>query len=147
MNALLFVAIPLMTMSMLHVWMGIIGFASVLPVSLPFQVYSMAIGGVKHCAMIVGIFEFVSHFVEAGFDLATGELLEEEKFVPWLACNTGFAVLGLLLMATFYWLDWRRAPNASTMTAAWALQRHERADRQTDTKGGASQFSNFSRGG
>ena len=49
------------SMTGLHIFMGIIGFSSVLPVSLPFLVYSMAVGGVKHCAVIVATFEFVAH--------------------------------------------------------------------------------------
>jgi sugar phosphate permease len=106
------------TMTNLHIFMGVIGFAGVLPVSLPFQVYAMAVGGVKHCAVIVATFEFVAHFVESGIDLLTGELLEQHEFETWLVINVAFAVLGAVCMALFYWLDWRRAPGASTLTAA-----------------------------
>jgi len=110
----------------LHLFMAVIGFASVLPVSLPFQVYSMAMGGVKHCAVIVATFEFVTHFVEAAVDLWTGELLEEEEFGTWLVINCVFALLGLLAMAIFYYLDWKRAPLASSLTAAPDLDVHDK---------------------
>ena len=44
----------------LELFMGVVGFASVLPVSLPFQVFAMAIGGVEHCGLIVATFERVA---------------------------------------------------------------------------------------
>jgi len=106
------------SMGMMHVFMGTIGFASVLPVSLPFQVYAMAVGGVKHCAVIVAMFELFAHFIEAAMDLVTGELLEGEEFGSWLVVNVCFATIGMLSMAAFYYLDWSRASGASSLTAA-----------------------------
>lgn len=111
----------------LHVFMAIIGFASVLPVSLPFQVYSMAMGGVTHAGMLVATFEFVVHFVEAGLDLLVGQLLEERRYATWLGINCLFALLGTIAMALFYWLDWRRAPSASTLVAAPDLNTKDKA--------------------
>jgi hypothetical protein len=49
----------------LRVFVAIVGFASVIPVSLPFQVYAMAIGGVEHCGMIVAGFELCAQVIEA----------------------------------------------------------------------------------
>lgn len=106
------------SMTKLHVFMATIGFASVLPVSLPFQVYSMGMGGARHCGVLVGVFEFIVHFVEAGLDLLVGQLLEQEQFATWLGIECAFALGGTVCMAVFYYLDWRRAPRANSLTAA-----------------------------
>jgi sugar phosphate permease len=106
------------SMASLYIFMSTIGFASVLPVSLVFQVYAMAIGGVKHCGMFTAAFEFVAHFAEAALDLVTGQLLEEQRFDIWIAINTSFAFFGMIAMAIFYYLDWRRAPDAKSLVAA-----------------------------
>ena len=105
------------SMVALQVFMATVGFASVLPVSLPFQIYSMAIGGVAHCGMLVATFEFFAQCVEAVLDLINGSLLEQKLYGTWLALNVVFAVLGTFFMALFYWLDWRTAPKASVLTA------------------------------
>jgi len=133
----------------LHIFMGIIGFAGVLPTSLPFQVFSMGVGGVKHCAVVVAIFEFVAHFVEAGIDLLTGELLEAENFAAWLGLQCGFAIIGTITMAWFYYIDWKRAPNASSLIAAPDLNTKDKksiarsmkfAAQQAQTKEEAEKF-------
>ena len=70
----------MVTMTGLKVFMAIVGFAGVLPVSLPFQIYAMAIGGVTHCGMLVAAFEGVAMCVEALLDLVIGSLLEAHNF-------------------------------------------------------------------
>ena len=114
------------TMGSLYAFMITIGFASVLPVSLVFAIYSMAIGGVKHVGMFVAAFEFVAHFVEAALDLWVGEVLEEEEFGLWLGVNCCIAFLGTSFMALYYYLDWKRAPDAKTLTAAPDLDVHSK---------------------
>lgn len=87
------------TMGSLYIFMAIIGFASVLPVSLVFAIYSMAIGGVRHCGTFVAAFEFVAHFTEAALDLWVGEVLENEEFGLWLGVNCCIALAGTIFMA------------------------------------------------
>ena len=55
-----------------------------------------------------------------------GELLEEGNFVAWLAISAGLAAAGTIFMAIFYYLDWRRAPKASSLTAAPELDVHDK---------------------
>lgn len=105
------------TLELLQVFMAIVGFAGVLPVSLPFQIYAMAIGGVAHCGMIVATFEGFAMCVEAALDLLIGTLLEEQAFATWLLVNVFLAALGTIFMALFYYLDWRKAPKAPVLTA------------------------------
>lgn len=114
------------SMVSLYIFMTTIGFASVLPVSLVFQVYSMAIGGVKHCGMFSASFEFVAHFAEAALDLVTGQLLEDDRFDIWIGINTLFALIGLIAMSIFYYLDWLRAPDAKSLVAAPDLNVHDK---------------------
>mmetsp|Transcript_1383 Transcript_1383/g.3912 ORF Transcript_1383/g.3912 Transcript_1383/m.3912 type:complete len:605 (-) Transcript_1383:192-2006(-) len=105
------------TMQLLQVFMAIVGFASVLPVSLPFQIYAMAMGGVDHCGMLVAAFECFALVLESILDLIIGSLLDQEQYGTWLALNIVWAVLGTLFMALFYYLDYRKAPKANVLTS------------------------------
>jgi len=138
------------SMLSLYIFMGTIGFASVLPVSLVFQVYAMAIGGVKHCGSFIAAIEFVAHFAEAALDLVVGQLLEDENFSMWLLINCCIAIAGTFFMALFYYLDYIRAPDAKTLTAAPDLNTKSRrsigrammfAAGQAQTEEGAKQAS------
>lgn len=107
----------MVTMPLLQVFMAIVGFASVLPVSLPFQIYAMAMGGVEHCGMIVAAFECFALVVESVLDVVVGSLLDQGAFTVWLTLNIIWASMGTLLMALFYWLDYRKAPKANVLTS------------------------------
>lgn len=107
----------LVDMYNLQVFMSIVGFAGVLPVSLPFQIYAMAIGGVPHCGMLVATFEGSAMVVEALLDLVIGSLLEQEDFTTWLGVNVALACSGTAFMALFFLLDYRKAPKAPALTA------------------------------
>ena len=60
------------TMTVLSVFMGFAGFAAVLPVALPFQIYSMAIGGVRHVGLLIAAFELCAQLTLAFLELGTG---------------------------------------------------------------------------
>jgi len=111
----------------LKVFAGIVGFANVLPISLPFQIYAMALGGVEHCGMLVAGFELCAHVTEAAFDLCTGQLLNNGQYGLWLLLNLGFAIVGAAAMAYFYYLDYQRAPSAHSLTAAPSVNDFTRA--------------------
>ena len=59
-------------MEVLYIFMGLAGLASVLPVALPFQIHSMALGGVKHVGLLIAAFELVAQLTLACLDLETG---------------------------------------------------------------------------
>lgn len=86
--------------------------------------------------------------MEAALDLVTGELLEAHEFGVWLLVNVGIGVVGTVSMFLFYYLDWQRAPNASSLTAAPDLDIHDKksiarsfrfAAQQAETKADVSQ--------
>jgi len=101
----------------LQIFMAIVGFASVLPVSLPFQIYSMAIGGTRHCGMLVATFECVAMSIESLTDLLTGNLLQLERYTTWLIINLCLSVVGTVCMGIYYYLDYRKSPRANVLTA------------------------------
>jgi len=115
--ALIIEHMGIVTMPLLQVFMAIVGFSSVLPVSLPFQIYAMAMGGVEHCGMIVAAFECFALIIESVCDLVIGGLLDSGQFEVWLALNIVWAASGATLMALFYYLDYRKAPKANVLTS------------------------------
>ena len=115
--ALVLEQMDFVTMPLLQVYMFIVGFASVLPVSLPFQIYAMGMGGVEHCGMIVAAFECFALIVESLFDVVIGCLLDQKNFSVWLSLNIVFATLGTAFMALFYILDYRKSPKANVLTS------------------------------
>lgn len=86
--ALVLEQMDFVTMPLLQVYMFIVGFASVLPVSLPFQIYAMGMGGVEHCGMIVAAFECFALIVESLFDVVIGCLLDQKNFSVWLSSTS-----------------------------------------------------------
>ena len=63
----------------LYIFMVLIGFASVLPVSLPFQVYAISSGGVRHTGLIISVFELSAQMTGALLELGLGVLLKDKR--------------------------------------------------------------------
>jgi len=110
----------------LYTFMIVTGFSSVLPVSLPFQVYAISIGGVKHTGLIVSIFELSAQGTGALLELGLGVLLKQKSYTSWLLLNVFVALPGTILMALFYYEDWRKAPLATNFVSAPKLDTHDK---------------------
>eukprot|EP00966_Prymnesium_polylepis_P194371 4506237-Prymnesium_polylepis.1 len=55
-----------------------------------------------------------------------GVILKQREYLTWLLLNVAIAVLGGAFMAAFYYLDWRRAPDASSLISAPRLDVHDK---------------------
>jgi len=103
----------------LYIFMIVIGFSSILPASLPFQVYAISRGGVKHTGLLVSIFELAALGTGVLLELGFGGLLKEKNYTKWLLLYLVSAALpGTFFMALFYYEEWKKAPSASNYGSA-----------------------------
>ena len=97
------------------------GLCHPLPLYLPFAVFSMGFGGVRHCATIVCIFELIGLTCASLFQITVGVMLSRDDYLGWFACQALIAVVGCSSMQMYFYLDWRRSPTAGTLVSAPSL--------------------------
>ena len=110
-----------LTLAALATIVFVYGLCHPLPLYLPFAVFSMGFGGVRHCATIVCVFELVGLSCASLFQIAVGYLLNNDNYAGWFAAQAVVALIGCIFMWLYFYLDWRRSPLASTLTSAPSL--------------------------
>jgi len=97
------------------------GLCHPLPLYLPFAVFSMGFGGVRHCATIVCVFALFGLTCASLFQITVGIMLSRDDYLGWFACQALIAVVGCCSMQMYFYLDWRRSPTAGTLVSAPSL--------------------------
>ena len=97
------------------------GLCHPLPLYLPFAVFSMGFGGVRHCATIVCVFELIGLTCASLFQITVGVMLSRDDYLGWFACQALIAVVGCGSMQMYFYLDWKRSPTAGTLVSAPSL--------------------------
>jgi hypothetical protein len=96
-----------MTAAALQLGMVLQGLGHALPFYLPAQLYTLQLGGVRHCAMLSSLVDLATTAAAAAVQASVEDTVRDAAFGAWLVTQLLLALLGLALLALFLRRDGR----------------------------------------